>query len=166
MKEGYWINYRTGRIFPVNEHEQSLREPGAAKKMGVPDKVISSFKKFDPVEDRDKFLLFVIQNSPLIRVRGHGDFVTFEYFLRNRQEPLDAIWEFGKQNAGPYTAMLIRNFATGESTQINFSDFEDAMDRGGYEALMRVACVSKMNIRKHIAAELLALSKKLLMFLF
>lgn len=166
MKEGYWINYRTGRSFPVSDHEQVLRESGTAKKMGVPDRVIGSFEKFDPVEDRDKFLLFVMHNSPLMRVRGHGDFVTFEYSSRNRQEPLDAIWQFGKQNAGPYTAMLIKNFATGESTQTTFSDFEDSMDRGGYEALMRVASVSKMSIRKSIAAELLALSKKLLMFLF
>ena len=167
MKEGYWANYGTGKMVPVYEHEEFIRELGNAKKLGVSDKVIKSFGKFKPGKDRDKFLLFLMQNSQLMRIRDHGDFASFEYSSHNRSDPMDVIWAWGKRNAGPYTGLLISNFATGEKTQIMWEQFEQAVDSGGYEAVMRVAKVISNPIRRKIASELLALSKKLLMsFLF
>ena len=165
MKEGYWANYNTGKIVPVSEHESFIRESGNAKKLGVPDRVIRSFDKFEPIRDRDKFLLFIMQNSPLMRIRGHGDFASFEYSSHNRSDPVDMIWIWGKKNAGPFTGMFISNLATGEQTQLTWQSFEEAMDAGGYDAVMRVAKTVSNPIRRKIASELLALSKKLLMSL-
>jgi hypothetical protein len=160
MKEGYWINYRTDRVFPVDEHEQFIREPGNAKRLGVPDSVMRAAGKFEPVKDRDKFLLFLVQNAPVMRARGHGNYVSFEYASHSRQEPLDAIWIWGKENAGPFTQMNISNLATGENTQMYYQQFEQAMDEGGYDAVMRAASVQP--VRRKIAAELLKLSKQIL----
>ena len=162
MREGHWANYRTGQIFPVDEHEAFLRTHGNAKKVGVPDRVVRAFGKFEPIEDRDKFLLFVMQNSPLMRIRGHGDFASFEYSSRDRAAPMDIVWSWGRRNAGPYTGLLISNFATGEKTQIMWEQFEKAMEEGGYDAVMRVAKVISNPVRRKVAVELLALSKKLL----
>lgn len=161
MREGYWINYSNGKVFLIDEHEQWLRSPGNAKKLGVPQSVIAMFKKFKPVIDRDKFLLFVMQHAPVMRARGHGSHISFEYASHTRQEPLDAILMFGRKNLGPLSNLYIVNFATKETAQMTFQGFEENMDRSGYEGVMRVAAI-KLSMNKRIIAELLALSKELL----
>lgn len=160
MQEGLWINYSTGRQFDVHEHESWLRESGNARKLGVPPNVVNMFGRFTPVKDRDKFLLFVIQNAPVMRVRGHGASVSFEFASHSRNDPMDAIWMWGKQNAGPFTTLEINNFATRESVSMMYADFEQTMDRDGPSGVMRAA--STMNLRRRIARELLSLSKNIL----
>jgi len=160
MREGYWLNFRTGKIFDIDDHERWLRTPGNAKKLGVPDSVISMFKKFRPVEDRDKFLLFVMSRAPIMRIRGHGDYVTFEYNSRLRQEPLEAIWLFGKENAGPFTTFNIVNFATNESVTMRFHELEEQMESGGVESILRVA--KRFRLKNGVVRELLKISKEIL----
>ena len=158
--EGYWANYDTGKIFPIDEHERWLRTPGNAKKLGLSPKVISMFKSFRVEKDRDKFLMFVVAHAPVIRIRGHGYSTTFEYSSHSKREPLDVIWKYGKQNFGEASGLYIVNFATHESVQMSYQEFEDNMQSGGYDKVMRAA--SEMVIHKRIAIELLALSKELL----
>ena len=162
MREGYWINYRTGKEFSVDEHEEWLRAPGNAKKLGVPQSVIDMFGKFKPVKDRDKFLLFVVNNAPVMRVRGHGVTIAFEYASRERQSPMEAIWALAKKDAGPFSQLYIVNFATKESTQMMYSDFEKTMDSEGADAVMRVAAVRGFSVKDSIARELLEISKEIL----
>jgi len=160
MKEGYWVNYKTDKTYPVEEHEVWVRTEGNAKRLGVPDNVMRAAGKFQPVRDRDKFLLFLLQNAPIMRVRGHGTYASFEYASRSRSEPLDAIWMWGKQNAGPFTQLNINNLATGEHTEMNYNQFESLMEEQGSDAVMRVAFVRP--VRRKIVAELLRLSKQIL----
>jgi hypothetical protein len=162
MKEGYWLNYRTGKEFEIDEHERWLRAPGNARKLGVPPNVIIMFNNFRPEKDRDKFLLFVMKSAPVIRARGHGSHMTFEYASRDRQSPMDSVWMLAKQHAGLFTQLDIVNFATGESTQVSFQDFESAMDSGGADAVMRVAGARRFEVKGCIARELLEISKELL----
>jgi len=161
MREGLWINYKTGKTFPIHEHEQWLRGKGNAKKLGVPPKVISAFKKFKPGGDRDKFLLFVMKNAPVMRVRGHGQSVSFEYSSRNRHDPMDAIWMWGQRNAGPFTHLYIVNFATRESTQMFWQEFEENMEKGGAQAVMRAASTEKFEIQDSISKEMASLRRRL-----
>ena len=162
MKEGWWINFRNDKMFgPLDEHERYLREGDNAKKMGIPQNVIDRFDQFEPVKDRDKLLLFVMQHSPLMRVRGHGVSTTFEYSSHERSAPLDSIFLFAKNNLGPYSDIVINNFATRESANMNFADFEETMDRGGAEAVMRTASILKMRMNRRIAKELLEIAKLL-----
>jgi len=160
MKEGYWINYKTGKEFPIHEHEQWIRVPKNAKKLGVPKNVIALFNDFKPDRDRDKFLMFIMKHAPVMRVRGHGNYATFEYASRNRRDPMDAIWMWGQQNAGPFTGLYIVNFATREKAQMNWNQFEELMDSGGPDAVMRAAS-TKFRIKKAISDELAIIRRKL-----
>jgi hypothetical protein len=162
MKAGYWINYETGKEFPVDEHEQWLRRKGNAKKLGLSKRVIEAFDEFKPVSDRDKFLAFIMQHAPVMRVRGHGNYITFEYSSRRKRGPMDSIWLWGLKGAGAYTGLYIVNFATGEKTSIYWRDFKEAMDAGGADAVMRVATVQEFTWKTKIASELLDLSRILI----
>jgi len=106
----------TGKTVPVciglyGDHERWLREPGNARELGVPAKVIRQFGRFRPQQDRERFLMFVMQQSPLMRVRGHGSFVTFEYCARKDDMAMRAISRFAKRFLGPQTELNVVNLA-------------------------------------------------------
>ena len=104
-----------------------------------------------------------MEHAPIMRVRGHGSYTTFEFHSRNRSDTMDAILTWGKRNAGPLTTLNIINFATHENTQMKFCDFEEEMDSGGAEAVLRVAkATKKIHIKASIARELLAISRQLI----
>ena len=153
MRDGYWLNYGKcpTQSYHVREHELWMRAPGNAKQLGVPKSIIKSCSKFMPVRDRDKFLLYVMRHAPVMRIRGHGSFVTFEY-ARRSPCPLKVILQWAIENAGPYTTLNIVNLATGENVIMQFQDFRDTMDRGGAKAVMRAASVNKrLKVRTSIA---------------
>jgi len=162
MREGYWINYQTAKQFPIDEHERWLRKKGNAKKLGVPQRVIDGFGEFEPVKDRDKFLLFVMQHAPVMRVRGHGNYATFEYASRRERAPMEAIWLWGMENAGPRTGMYIVNFATNDKMSTYWDKFDEAMNEGGASQVMRVASTTKMRWKEEVARDILALSRRLI----
>lgn len=139
MKEGYWINYRTGKTVRVPEHETYIRDPKNARALGVPPGIISDFDKFEPVKDRVKFITYLLNRTPLMRVRGHGTAVTFEYAGRGVKDPVESIWLWGKQNAGPFTQLDIHNLKTNENIAIMWRDFLSIVERDGYEGIMRIA---------------------------
>ena len=160
MTEGYWINYATGKIIEMPEHETWIRDPRNAKKLGVPPNVHTLAAN---IKDREKYLVFLLQHAPLMRVRGHGASVGFQFSTRSRQDAMDAILMWGKQNAGPMTWMMIENFATKESTQMNFEEFEQQMDSGGAEAVLRVAgATEKIKITAKMVRELMAVRREIL----
>ena len=147
MTEGYWINYRTGKAVPIHEHETDIRNPAIWKKLGFSVKDMELFKPFKFVKDREKFLLWLIQKYPLMRVRGHGTSVTFDFNNRSRQGPIDAIYDFGENNLGPFSRMSINNYATKENVEMSFSDFESLMNSDGAEGILRVGSDIRVNAR-------------------
>ncbi len=122
MKEGFWINYKTGKTFQITEHELWIRTPENAKKLGITPGLIKTFEKFIPVKDRDEFLLFILKNASVMRVRGHGISVTFEYNSCLKKAPIKAISRFASIHAGPLTNLVIHNFSNGENISILYSD--------------------------------------------
>jgi len=162
MKDGLWINYRTGKEYPIDEHERWLRRDNNAKKLGLSSKLIDSFEDFEPTKDRNKFLLFLMSHAPIMRVRGHGNYVTFEFSNRSSKDAVDSIWMWGLKNAGDYTNLYIVNFKTNEKTTILWKDFKDAMDSGGSDAVMRAATNEKFKWNEKVAKELIAISKSIL----
>ena len=120
--------------------------------------VIAMFGKFKPEKDRDKFLLYVMNNAPIMRVRGHGSFVSFEYAVRSLK-PIDTIAMWATQNAGEFTTLNIINLATGENTSTSYSSFKETMDKGGADAVMLAAAGNKrMAVRKEIVREILRMA--------
>ena len=162
MNDGYWVNYDTDKIIKIDEHERWIRRPGNAKTLGLDSKLIKAFDKYKPEKDRDKFLLFLMQNAPIMRVRGHGNYASFEYESRSRNSPMEAILKWGKtEGAGEYTGLSVTNFATNENTQIYWGEFKEKMENEGVEAVMRVASIEKFTMNKKIAKELKKLAKSL-----
>jgi len=159
MREGFWINYKSGKAFFLEEHETWLRQPGNADKLGVSDALAHElFEKYEPVKDRDKMLTRLMHQAPVMRVRGHGNDTTFEFASHSKRDPLEAIADFAKKNLGPYSGLTIANLATGESNSLSYSDFKALMDEDNVEAVMRAASAE----RRRIARRLLRLAKKLL----
>ena len=112
MKEGFWLNYRTGRTFLIHEHEIWLREPGNARKLGVPKEVIAeALERFRPFYDRVPLLLFVMERAPVMRIRGHGHYVTFEYHARADDDATLAVRHFAGRMLGPMRGLHIVNLA-------------------------------------------------------
>jgi GNAT superfamily N-acetyltransferase len=138
-KSGYWINYQTGTEVGVGEHEMWLRNPQNAQMIGVPPQIVADFDKFEPVKDRDALLRYVMQHAPIMRVRGHGREISFEYSSSRSKGPLDAVWTWAEREAGPLTSLFIANLATGETTSMLYKDFVETMNNSGYEGIMRRA---------------------------
>lgn len=151
QKEGYWINYRTDEYFPVYEHERWIRDEENAVKLGLSQLVIDSFSRFKKRVDRDKFLLYLMKMSPIIRVRGHGQSMTFE-FSSNSFDSLAAIWEFGKKILGPFSRIHIVNFGKRESLDFSFREFDKMMRDGSISEISKVA--SKIKMKSGITREL------------
>ena len=123
MQEGYWLNYRTGKVFEINEHETWIRQVDNARKLAVPEKLIKEFHKFSPVVDRDNFLLYLFRKAPIMRVRGHGASVSFEFWARFEAKPMRAIRLWAKKNAGPFLMLDITNHARKSNVQMLYQDF-------------------------------------------
>ena len=143
MKDGYWLNFHTGKHFTIDEHEQWLRSPENAEKLGLSQEVIDKFGDFSPVKDRNKFLILVMQQSPIMRIRRHGSYVTFEYYSHSSKDPMEAIGLWAENYLGPLSEMHIVNFATDEMTNIPWSEFQRAVDGGRYESLLNAATTMK-----------------------
>ena len=160
MKEGFWLNYRTWKIVEVYEHERWLKEKAAnPKSIGVPENVMAIASK---IKNREKFLIFVMQHAPVMRIRGYGTSVSLDFHTRNRQEVMDAILMWGKKYAGPFTWLNMSNFATRENTQMNYEQFKTLMDDDGADAVLRVASANQhMRIQAKLIRELLAVSQEL-----
>lgn len=125
MKNGYWGNYETGRIFLIDEHELWVRRPNNACSLGLSEELIARFSEYKIREDRDAFLYFLFANAPIMRFRGHGEYVTFEFNSPDWTKPLKLIHTWCQENTGPYTGLKIVNFHTMEIRQLLWQDFQD-----------------------------------------
>ena len=118
MKEGFWANYRQDKVLSIDDHELWIRRRGNALSLGVGSEVSAEFYRFEPKVDRDEFLLFLINSSPIMRIRGHGTFTTFEFYSIEHRYVLDWIWVWALKNLGPRSTLWVRNFKTGKDAEI------------------------------------------------
>lgn len=122
MKEGFWVNYQQDKIFPIDDHELWVRREGNASTLGVGPEILREFCKFRPKMDRDEFLLFLIKSSPIMRIRGHGTFTTFEFSSTNQRYVVDWIWLWSLKHLGPQSTLWIRNFKTGKNIEMRLGN--------------------------------------------
>jgi len=112
MKDGFWMNYRTGREFPIHEHELWVRVPENARALGIRKSVYQmAMTQFTQGRDRNKFITFLLKNAPVMRVRGHGEYVTFEFDHADDAAPKEAIARFRRKYCGPLTGLKVINFS-------------------------------------------------------
>jgi len=157
MREGYWINYQTDKEFPTEEHERWVRNEKNAKKLGLSKTVIDKFDDFKPIKDRNEFIFYLVSKAPVMRVRRHGNFITFEFSTRSRKRAvLEAIWTHLMGKAGPFTGMRIVNFATHDTVETLYKDFEKSMEQDDYEAVLRRAKKIELKPKYQVMANMLA----------
>ena len=119
MKEGFWGNYETGEWFRIDEHERWLRAPGNAVKLGVPEETVAAFAQY---QTRDELLPFVYRHAPVMRWRGHGTSVTFEFDSFEWERPLALICKWGRAFAGDYLHFHMVNFRNMEVRDALWND--------------------------------------------
>ena len=110
MKDGWWINYKTGNQFPIHEHELWIRDPVNAKVLGIPPALTRQFSRYLTGRDRNAFLTWLMKKAPIMRVRGHGLSVTFEYHATDNRLPLKSIRLFASEECSPESILHIVNF--------------------------------------------------------
>ncbi|MDD2478727.1 MAG: hypothetical protein PHS31_02415 [Victivallaceae bacterium] len=125
MKEGFWGNYQTGEWHEIDEHEKWLRRGGNAKKLGVLPEIIARFSEFD---NRETLLPFAFANAPVMRWRGHGPSVTFEFNSESWEQPLSLISIWCKLSAGPYLCLRMVNFHSMEIRETLWKDWNGISD--------------------------------------
>ncbi len=155
-RDGYWLNYRTGRAFLIDEHEKWLRRSNHAKELGLSNHAIRLFSKFKPVEDRYEFLLTVIVNAPIIRVRGHDTYITFEFCSEGIDKVFNAIWRFCLEVGlpGDFSGLKIVNFFDQKAYVLKFMQFNEMMMKKQMKSIL------KMGVRFKISNEYQGLLKK------
>lgn len=138
-KEGFWINWQTGGVFPVDDHELWIRRDNNAEQLGVPKTVQRRLKEFQPRTDRTAFLLEIFRSAPVIRVRGHGHYFTFEFVGETPGNALLAIWWFcrSRGGAGPLTGLRIVNFYDNTCAEMNFEAFDNSFAANDINELVK-----------------------------
>lgn len=122
MKEGFWGNYERKIFFEIDEHEKWLRRGVNADTLGVPLEVSIRFHEF---ADRETLLPFVFSHAPVMRWRGHGESVTFEFHSENWHSPLELTKKWCKIFAGPYLLLRMVNFRNMKIRETLWKDFNE-----------------------------------------
>lgn len=115
MRDGYWINWETGKTLEMpigGDHEVFIRQISNAKALSVPIEVYRKFKSYRIGEshDRHEFLVWLFRSAPLIRIRGHNVYTTFNYAAKNNTMPYRVIQKFVKRVCGPTMLLEVVNF--------------------------------------------------------
>jgi hypothetical protein len=135
MKEGFWGNYETGTWFRIDEHEQWLRTPGNAAKLGVPEEAAAEFAQH---QSREELLPFVYRRAPVMRWRCHGASVTFEFDSEEWARPLELIHKWGRAFAGDCLQFHMVNFRTMEVRDALWRDLRPEAASGRADDLYMV----------------------------
>ena len=98
------------------DHEVYIRQTANAQALSVPVEVSRQFKSYKIGEcyDRHEFLVWLFRSAPLIRVRGHNVYTTFNYAAKNNRMPYRAIQKFVKRVCGDVMLLEIVNFYRAE----------------------------------------------------
>ena len=132
MLDGYWVNYATLYWEMITEHETWIRDEDNARRIGVPPEVFEHFREYVPHDDRVPMLTRLLDSTPLMRIRGHGVSITFEFSNPDPKFPLQALVFWCEECAGEQNMLVIRNFATGREHHVRWSEFDS---KGAAEAL-------------------------------
>ncbi|MEI6644804.1 MAG: hypothetical protein WCP12_02060 [bacterium] len=125
MLDGFWMNYEMKRIkwAIITEHETWIRDWKNAKKMGVPEDVFAHFQQYIPHTDRIPMLKWLMETTPLMRIRGHGTYITFEFSNTDVTRAVKGIAKWGEECAGIFSLLKIHNFASGKDYNVRWKDF-------------------------------------------
>lgn len=143
MKEGFWIDCRSGKRWQAYEHCRFAKSPEGAAAMGLPEAVQQAIAPIscdylrtdgNPGQTDREQVVIEVMKAGYIRMRGHGAQFSFE-FWGNTRGSLWAILQFCQDMAGPYTWVVINNLKSNEQYASSFQDFEQRMKQDEDEVL-------------------------------
>ena len=138
MTEGFWINSKTNKFVPIDEHAMWITNEKNYKKIGLSKSIFNKIKNLNPQSDRVEILTSAMADG-LIRVRGHGTSITFEFSIPV-STALWSIYAFLKKvGVGEFTGLYIANLRTKESISTTYGEFQRTLKNEGEEALLRAA---------------------------
>jgi hypothetical protein len=133
-KDGHWLNYKTRQIRLIDDHENWMRRPENWKVIGIPSDMMEGLcADYTPRIERELFLLCVLVLFPLIRVRGHGVSVTFEFYSLDQESlVLEAIVQSCQRTigVGNHTCLKIVNFASQRFGIMSYKGFRKRLKAG------------------------------------
>ena len=127
--EGYWLNVATGKYIEVPDHAEWIEDPKNARRIGLSPRISKSIVGLNPLNPKGRVeILLRAMKGGLIRVRSHGNFITFE-FTTNTGDALWAAERFLAKTglAGPFSTLLFNNLRTKKSVELSYNEFEDMM---------------------------------------
>lgn len=130
IRDGFWLNYATMKWQTITEHETWIRNQKNADRIGVPQAIFARFSSYVPHDDRIPFLTWLLEVTPLLRIRGHLNSITFEFSDPDECAPLQGIVRWCRHCAGDFNLLVIRNFATGQERQVLWRDLQEANKQG------------------------------------
>jgi hypothetical protein len=138
MREGFWLNAKTGKYIEIDEHCIFIKNPLNIKKIGAPEHLFDEIKDMSCDRDREKVLRAAMEYD-LIRVRGHGNFTTAE-FTMDSEKAIWALYDFyDKIGMGPYSSLSIFNLRTNENIDMTYKEFRDKIGEDDLKGILRVA---------------------------
>ena len=137
MNEGAWINAHTGAWRWITEHASWIQNPENAQSLGMPGTVHAQLAAIprDFNGPGRKQILRVAMNAGFIRVRGHGESVTFEFTLPTSMA-IRAALPFMALNFGPLMGCVFTNLNTGASLGYTHRELLTLVEQKGADGLV------------------------------
>jgi Integrase core domain len=128
MREGAWINIKTGKFEWITEHCDWIKVHGNAQKIGLPEEVFERIKDMpnDHSGPKRERILHTVMGAAFIRVRGHGSWIAIK-FTAVTEDASRACRDFLGQVCGPYSVLRFNNVGTNESLELTYQEFENRM---------------------------------------
>lgn len=132
MKDGAWINAKTGSYRWVDEHARWVsRHPENAKDLGLSDDIAESLGKipWDFNGEGRKAILLLAMGQGLIRARGHGAYITFEHTIPTEEAVLGTR-VFMAKHLGPQMTCRFNHLGIGTSVEFVYGRVVEDLERG------------------------------------
>jgi hypothetical protein len=129
LRAGAWINAHTGQWSFIDEHSNWAKREGNLQSLGIPASVWEAIRDIsnDYGGESRKTILLTVMAAGGIRMRGHADFVTFE-FTCDPKVALFACRVVLAQIAGPLTRCRFNSLGTNETVEVFYADYVRQMD--------------------------------------
>ncbi len=131
MKEGAWINAKTGKYVWITEHASWVQDPENAQRLGLPEEAIVRLSKmpWDFNGEGRRAILLEVMSHGFIRVRGHGSLCTFEFTLPT-MEAIHVAAGFMEEHFGPMMLCRFNDIAKTESFESTYGKLRSALESG------------------------------------
>jgi hypothetical protein len=123
MREGAWINAHTGAWCWITEHASWIQHQENTRSLGITDEAHARLAAipWDFNGPGREAILRVAMDAGLIRMRGHGAEVTFEFTLP-MEVAIRAVTPFMQAQFGPMTGCRFNNLRTGHTVGFLYGD--------------------------------------------